>query len=273
MDSEVTFELELKLLLEAIYATYHYDFRDYAFSSLRRRLSHAMANFGCTNLSGLQEKVLHDPTVFPQLLKYLTVQVSDMFRDPTFYKSLRDKVVPVLRTYPSLKIWVAGCAGGEEVWSLAILLREEGLLDRTVIYATDISPDALREAEAGIYSLDRLAHFTRNHQQSGGKGSLSNYYQTAYSAAQFDRTLKKSVVFSDHSLATDSSFGEMQLITCRNVLIYFQRELQDRALTLFSDSLCPRGFLGLGAKESLRFSTVSDGFEDLVRTDRLYQKR
>jgi chemotaxis protein methyltransferase CheR len=266
-------ELEVRLLLEAIYQQYQYDFREYAMASLKRRLTQAVARLGCRTISGLQERVLHDPQAFPAVLQYLTVPVSDMFRDPIYYRSIREHVVPVLRTYPSLKIWVAGCSTGEEVYSLAILLREEELLDRTLIYATDINPESLKKAEAGVYELDRFRQFTENHRESGGKASLSQYYRAAYGSAALDKSLRRRVVFSDHSLATDSVFGEMQLISCRNVLIYFNRELQDRVVGLFRDSLCRRGFLGLGTKESLRFTPSGHDFSEAVREARIYQKR
>jgi len=267
------FDIEMQLLLDAIYLKYHCDFRGYAGSSLKRRLTTALGRFECSTLSQLQDKVLHDATVFPALMDYLTVQVSEMFRDPTYFLSLRQKVVPLLRTYPSLKIWVAGCSTGEEVYSLAILLREEGLLERTLIYATDINQAALKKAEAGVYDLERIAGFTSNHQKSGGKTSLSDYYTAAYGAVVLDKSLRRNVVFSDHSLATDSVFAEMQLVSCRNVLIYFNRQLQERALGLFRDSLCRKGFLGLGSKESLRFSAHNSAFDEVVREDRIFQKK
>ncbi|HIV72765.1 MAG TPA: protein-glutamate O-methyltransferase CheR [Candidatus Aquabacterium excrementipullorum] len=266
-------DIEFQLLLDAIYLKYHYDFRAYAGSSLKRRLKAAMDQFGCATLSQLQDKVLHDPATFPALLDYMTVQVSEMFRDPSYFKALRDTVVPLLRTYPSLKIWVAGCSTGEEVYSLAILLHEEGLLERSLIYATDINAHALQRAEAGVYAVDRIAGFTDNHQRSGGRTSLSQYYTAAYGRAVFDKGLKKHMVFSDHSLATDSVFAEMQLVSCRNVLIYFNRELQDRALGLFNESLCRKGFLGLGSKESLRFSAWGDAFDEVARSERIFQKK
>jgi chemotaxis protein methyltransferase CheR len=266
-------DLEIRLLLEAIYQRYQYDFREYAMASLKRRLTQAVDRLDCRTVSGLQERVLHDPQAFPALLQYLTVPVSDMFRDPMYFAALREHVVPVLRTYPSLKVWIAGCSSGEEAYSLAILLHEEGLLDRTLIYATDINPESLKRAESGVYDLERFRQFTENHRASGGKGSLSQYYRAAYGAAALDTSLKKRIVFSDHSLATDSVFAEVQLISCRNVLIYFNRELQDRVVALFGDSLCRKGFLGLGSKESLRFTTRADDFADVVREARIYQRR
>ncbi|HBK46879.1 MAG TPA: chemotaxis protein CheR [Xanthomonadaceae bacterium] len=266
------FDLELRLLLEAIYQRYHYDFRQYALSSLRRRVRHAMNRFGCDNLLQLQHRLMREPDLFAQAMQFFTVQVSEMFRDPAYFRVLREQAVPVLRTYPSIKLWVAGCSTGEEVWSLAILLREEGLLERSIIYATDINPDALGTAEAGVYDIDRLAQFSRNYLQAGGRGSLSDYYSTAYNGAAFDRSLKQSVVFADHSLATDTVFSEVHLVSCRNVLIYFNRALQDRAVGLFHDALVHRGFLGLGSKESLQFGAYAQAFEACVREQRLYRK-
>lgn len=267
-----TEDLELELLLEAIWSTYQYDFRGYSRASLKRRLLQACERIGCRNLSALQERFLHDPAVFSQLLGYLTVQVSDMFRDPSYYRALRTHVVPILGTYPSLKIWIAGCATGEEAYSFAILLREEGLLEKTLIYATDINAEGLRKAEEGVFPLSRMATFTENHRLSGANVSLSNYYTARYDAAVLDRSLRKHIVFSDHSLATDTVFAEMQLVSCRNVLIYFDTTLQDRALGLFSESLCRRGFLGLGTKESLRFNKHQAAFTDFDTQERWYQK-
>jgi chemotaxis protein methyltransferase CheR len=216
--------------------------------------------------------VLRDAALFPQLLDFLTVQVSEMFRDPSYFLALREKVLPILRTYPSLKVWVAGCSAGEEAYSLAILLREEGLLERSLIYATDINARSLRVAQAGVYEVARVASFTSNHRKSGSKHSLSEYYTAAYGAARFDGSLRERIVFSDHSLATDAVFAEVHLVSCRNVLIYFNRRLQDRALGLFHEALTLRGFLGLGSKESLRFSAHARRFEELVPSERIYRR-
>jgi len=266
------FDIELKLLIEGIYHLYHYDFRDYALASLRRRMKGALVHLNCETLSQLQDRVLREPELFHTLLDHLTVQVSEMFRDPSYFRAIREQVVPLLRTYPSLKIWVAGCSAGEEAYSLAILLREEGLLARSLIYATDINPRILERAEAGIYPIDRIAGFTVQHRESGAKTSLSDYYTAAYGRAIFDKSLREHIVFSDHSLATDSVFAEVQFVSCRNVLIYFDRPLQDRAVGLFRDSLCRHGFLGLGSKESLRFSGQSAAFAGFVPPEKIYQK-
>jgi chemotaxis protein methyltransferase CheR len=273
VNSNNTVDIELHLLIDAIYLKYHYDFRGYAPASLKRRLTAALAPFGCRTFSQLQDKVLHEPASVPALLDFLTVPVSEMFRDPGYFRALRHTVVPVLRTYPSLKVWVAGCGTGEEVYSLAILLREEGLLERTLIYATDINPHTLQKASAGVYDVERIAGFTEAHRKSGGSSSLSDYYTAAYGRAVLDKSLRERIVFSDHSLATDSVFAEVHLVSCRNVLIYFNRDLQDRAVGLFRDSLCRKGFLGIGSKETLRFSSHSESFDELARDERIYQKR
>jgi chemotaxis protein methyltransferase CheR len=268
-----TEDIEMRLLLEGIVQRYHYDFRGYAMASIKRRLRQARDQFDCQTYSQLQERVLHEPKLFAELLSFLTVQVSELFRDPSYFVAIRELVVPHLRTYPSLKVWVAGCSAGEELVSLAILFREEGLGDRTLFYGTDINPKALKRAEAGVYDLDRIALFTENHRLAGGKSSLSDYYTAAYGSAIFDKSLRQRAVFSDHSLVSDQVFAEVQLICCRNVLIYFDRQLQDRAIGLFKDSLARKGFLGLGSKESLRFSTYVDAFDEFAYSERIYQKR
>jgi chemotaxis protein methyltransferase CheR len=268
-----TQDIEFRLLLDAIRQQYNYDFRGYSTASLKRRLTQAKERFGCETFSQLQDRVLHDSETLPALLGYLTVQVSELFRDPNYFLTLRKEVLPHLRTYPSLKVWVAGCSAGEEVYSLAILFREEGLEDRTLFYGTDINTEALKKAEAGVYELSRLPLFTENHRKAGGQTSLSDYYTAAYGAAMFDKSLRKRMVFSDHSLVSDQVFAEVHLVSCRNVLIYFDRDLQDRAIGLFKDSLVRKGFLGLGSKESLRFSRYSDSFKDFARDERIYQKR
>ena len=274
MDSDTAlFDIEVRLLLEAVFLRYQHDFRDYAVTSLRRRMRQAMTRFDCARLAQLQDRVLHEPEVFEQMLQFFTVQVSELFRDPAYFQALREHIVPVLRTYPSIKVWVAGCSSGEEVWSLAITLAEEGLLERSIIYATDINPQALRRAEAGIYALERIAQFSRNYLRAGGSGSLSDYYVAAYDGAAFDRRLKQQIVFADHSLATDSVFSEIHLVSCRNVLIYFNRSLQDRAIGLFREALVHHGFLGLGSKETLQFGTHAGAFERVTRTEPVYRRR
>ncbi len=266
-------DIELRLFLEAMYSRYHYDFREYSKASLKRRLLLACERMGYPSLSALQGGILHDDSLLPLLLNYLTVQVSDMFRDPGYFRAIREQVIPHLKTYPSLKVWVAGCSSGEELYSLAILFREEGLEEKTTFYATDINGTALAKAEAGVYDLQRIALFTKNHRLSGGTGSLSEYFHAAYGAARFDQTLRRRAVFSDHSLASDSVFAEMHLVSCRNVLIYFDRPLQDRAVGLFREALVRKGFLGIGARESLRFNAHVKAYSEFLSAERIYQKR
>ena len=265
-------DVELSLLLDAIYRVYHHDFRSYAESSLRRRIASALVHFKCETISRLQERVLREPQMFAELLRFLTVQVTDMFRDPVYFRAIREQVVPYLKTYAALKIWVAGCATGEEAYSLAIVLAEEGLLERSLIYATDIHPESLRIAQDGVYETERFTRFSDNYRLAGGQASLSDYYAAAYGGALLDRRLRKAIVFSDHSLSTDSAFAETQLVSCRNVLIYFERELQDRAVGVLHDSLCRKGFLGLGLKETLRFTRHAPAFTELSPEARIYQR-
>jgi chemotaxis protein methyltransferase CheR len=267
------YDLEIDLFLEAIYQRYRQDFRAYARPTLRRRLQQALTLFRCDSLSQLQHQVLRDAAVFGRIVGFLTVQVSEMFRDPPFWDALRARVLPVLATYPSLKLWAAGCGTGEEVYSLAILLDEVQLLGRTIIYATDVSASALGAAEQGVYDLERARDFSRNYQLAGGGRSLGDYYKASHDKIGFDRRLRESVVFSDHSLATDHVFAEVHLICCRNVLIYFDQTLRDRALGLFHASLVRRGFLGLGSKENLRSSLHRELFGELDRENRIYERR
>jgi chemotaxis protein methyltransferase CheR len=240
---------------------------------LRRRLAHALQAFDCGSLTMLQHRLLREPSLLTEVVQFLTVHVSDLFRDPGFYGALRSRVAPLLETYPSVKIWVAGCSTGEEVYSLAILLEEQGLLDRALIYATDVSSEALRKAESGVFDIGRVRAFSANYRRAGGTRSLSDYYTAAYDHVVFDRRLRANVVFSDHSLATDNVFAEVQLVTCRNVLIYFNAVLRDRALGLFREALVRKGFLALGAKESLRGSSHAQGFAEVDRVYRIYERQ
>jgi chemotaxis protein methyltransferase CheR len=266
-------DIETRLLVEAIYLRWGHDFRDYTVASLRRRVERAREKMGVATITALQEKVLHDADAFAELLQLLTVPVSEMFRDPTYFLALRSHVAPVLRTYASIKVWVAGCSTGEEAYSLAILLREEDLLDRAMLYATDINHASLDFARRGIYPLDQVQAFTQNYQAAGGLDSFSRYYTASYGNALFDRSLRDAITFADHSLATDNVFAETHLVSCRNVLIYFNRKLQDRAIGLFHDSLAHRGFLGLGSKETLDFSVHAQRFEPVSRRERVFRKK
>jgi chemotaxis protein methyltransferase CheR len=264
--------LELELLLEAIFRRYGFDFREYAPASLRRRLWRRISAEGLDTVSALQERVLHDPRVMERLLLDLSVNVTAMFRDPSFYAALREKVVPLLHTYPFTRIWVAGCSTGEEVVSLAILLQEEGLYDRTRVYATDINELVLEQARAGVYPLDKMQEYTQNYIRAGGARAFSEYYVARYEGALFSRSLYDNVVFAQHNLVSDRSFNEFNAILCRNVMIYFDRPLQNRVHELFYTSLETFGVLGLGHKESLSFTPHEDCYEQLDAPERLYRK-
>jgi chemotaxis protein methyltransferase CheR len=266
------FDIELVQFFEVIYLKFGHDFRNYSKASMKRRVSQALAQLKCDSLSTLQEKLFSDSGLFSELLSFLTIPVSEMFRDPSYFLSIREKVIPLLMTYPSLKIWIAGCSTGEEAYSFAILLKEEGLLDRTIIYATDINPISLKKAEAGIFKLSEIQKFKMNYLKAGGKADFSDYYSANVNSVIMDKSLKKVITFTDHSLSTDNVFSETHFVSCRNVLIYFEKELQERAIGLFHDSLCRKGFLGLGPKESLQFTKYAEAFDELIREDRIYQK-
>ncbi|MBW7056082.1 protein-glutamate O-methyltransferase CheR [Paracoccus bogoriensis] len=264
--------IELDLFLDALHRCHHYDFRSYSRNSLMRRADLARQRLGYATLSELQGRLLRDASILPDIIDAMTVQVSEFFRDPDYFLTLRRDVLPHLRTFPSIKVWVAGCADGEELYSLAIMLEEEGLLDRTLFYATEINRRALARAEAGIYPIDRMALFSRNYQQAGGRGSLSDHYTAAYGRAVFHRRLRARTVFTEHNLATDQVFSEVQLISCRNVLIYFDNNLQQRAIGLFAEALARGGFLGLGLHETLRFSTHAEAFAPFDENRRIWRR-
>jgi chemotaxis protein methyltransferase CheR len=265
-------DVELDVLLEAVVRVYGYDFRNYARASLRRRLWRRVTAEGRTSLTGLLESILHDPAAMERLRIDLSVTVTSMFRDPPFFLALRQQVVPLLRTYPFVRIWVAGCASGEEVYSLAILLREEGIADRVRIYATDVGDEVLDRAQEGAVPIDKMRAYSSNYLEGGGRESLSRYYEVEGRWARLDPSLREGVVFARHNLATDSTFNEFHVILCRNVLIYFDRTLQQRVQLLFDQSLVPLGILGLGARESLATSSVADRYEALDPEVRLYRK-
>ena len=264
--------LEIELLLEGIHRRYGFDFRDYAPASLRRRLRRRMDGEKVAPVSALQDLLLHDPAVMERLLLDLSVNVTAMFRDPSFFVSLRQKVVPLLRTYPFSRLWVAGCSTGEEVYSLAIVLEEEGLADRVRIYATDINEAVLDRAKHGVFPLDKMQEYTQNYIRSGGTRSFSEYYVARYDGARFAQGLIESAVFAQHNLASDAAFNEFQVICCRNVMIYFAQPLQHHVHRLFYDSLAMFGVLALGQKETIRFSPKERYFEELDADERLYKK-
>ena len=265
-------EIELSLLLEGVFRQYGFDFREYAAASLRRRVWRRVHAEGLSTISALQDCLLHDPACMERLLLDLSINVTAMFRDPGFYSAFRQKVVPMLRTYPFTRIWIAGCSTGEEVYSLAILLLEEELYDRTRIYATDINEAVLERARAGVFPLDKMREYTQNYINSGGSRPFSEYYLAKYDGAQFQRSLIDNVVFAQHNLVSDRSFNEFNVIVCRNVMIYFDRALQERVHTLFYESLATFGILGLGRRESIRQSPYEDSYEELEPTEKLYRK-
>jgi chemotaxis protein methyltransferase CheR len=264
--------LEIQLLLEAIFRRYGFDFREYAPASLKRRLWRRIHAENLATVSALQERVLHEPAVMERLLLDLSINVTSMFRDPTFYVAFREKIVPILRTYPFTRIWNAGCSTGEEVYSIAMLLEEEGLYDTTRIYATDINEAVLEQARAGVFPLDKMQEYTQNYIRAGGSRAFSEFYVAAYDGAQFDRSLIRNVVFAQHNLVSDRSFNEFNVIVCRNVMIYFDRALQNRVHTLFYESLANLGFLALGQKEAIQFSPYEDRYEELDAVEKLYRK-
>jgi chemotaxis protein methyltransferase CheR len=264
---------ELEAILDVAQRCYHYDFSGYAKGTLARRAGQAAARLRCDSLAALRTRVLADSGAFATLLEHLTVPVTEMFRDPAFFREVREAVVPFLATYSSVKAWVAGCSTGEEAYSLAILLAEEGLLGRSLIYATDINPRSLRAAEAGVYRAERIPVYSANYRLAGGRASLSDYYGAAYRDVRFDAALRERIVFSDHSLVSDGVFSEVHLVFCRNVLIYFGRDLQSRAIRLFRESLTRRGFLGLGTRETILLSSHASAFEPFRPAHKLYRLR
>ncbi|HEY6606530.1 MAG TPA: protein-glutamate O-methyltransferase CheR [Gaiellaceae bacterium] len=265
-------DIELSLLLEGIFRQYGFDFREYAPASLRRRVWRRAHAEGLSTISALQDRLLHDPACMERLLLDLSINVTAMFRNPGFYTAFRRKVVPMLRTYPFTRIWIAGCSTGEEVYSLAILLQEEDLYDRTRLYATDINEAVLERARGGVFPLDKMREYTQNYINAGGSRAFSEYYLAKYDGAQFQRTLVDNVVFAQHNLVSDRSFNEFNVIVCRNVMIYFDRSLQERVHRLFYDSLVTFGVLGLGQRESIRQSPYEDRYEELEPTEKLYRK-
>jgi chemotaxis protein methyltransferase CheR len=265
-------QLEIELLLEAVYRRYGLDFRQYAQASLKRRLYRRLHAEGLETLSQLQDRLLHDPPCMERLLVDLSINVTSMFRDPTFYVAFREKIVPALHTYPFTRIWCAGCSTGEEVYSLAILLQEEELYANTRIYATDINDHVLQTAREGVFPLDRMKQYTQNYIKAGGRRDFSEYYTAAYENAQFSRSLTENVVFAQHNLAMDRSFNDFNVILCRNVMIYFDKALQDHVHGLFYESLETFGILALGHKESINFTRFADRYEGIDVEERIYRK-
>ena len=264
--------LEIELLLEAVYRRYGFDFREYAPASLKRRVWRRMSAEGVSTITQFQDRLLHDEACMERLLLDLSINVTSMFRDPSFYVAFRSQVVPMLRTYPFTRIWCAGCSTGEEVYSLAILLKEEGLYDRTRLYATDINEQVIETARAGVFPLDKMKQYTQNYIKGGGTREFSEYYVAAYDGARFSRSLIENIVFAQHNLVSDRAFNEFNVIVCRNVMIYFSKTLQDRVHKLFYDSLDTFGVLALGRKESVAFTPYADSYDEVDGAERIYRK-
>jgi chemotaxis protein methyltransferase CheR len=273
MRDKDTIDIEISLLLEAVFQKYGYDFRQYSQAHIRRRVMNRLAQWRLEDVSQMQSKVLNDETFASELLQDLSITVTEMFRDPGFYRSLRENVIPILKTYPFIKIWHAGCASGEEAYSMAILLQEEGLYDRTTIYATDFNQRVLNLAKEGIFSSKMMKEYTVNYQLSGGKESFSSYYTSNYDNVIMNQSLKKNIVWANHNLVTDSVFAEVHLILCRNVLIYFDKNLQNKVQKLFYNSLINGGVLCLGSKESLRFTDLHEEYIVLDAKQRIFKKK
>ncbi|MET3291905.1 UNVERIFIED_CONTAM: chemotaxis protein methyltransferase CheR [Brevibacillus sp. OAP136] len=265
-------KIEIGLLLEGIYRQYGYDYRNYTYSSIRRRIRHRMRIENLQTVSGLQEKVLHDPKVLDKLVADFSINVTEMFRDPGFFLSFRQNVVPALRELPFIRIWHAGCSTGQEVFSMAILLHEEGLLQKTRLYGTDMSEQVLKRAKIGSFPIEKMKLYTKNYMQAGGTRAFSEYYSVKNDTVSFEPFLKEYMVFGQHNLVTDRSFNEFHVIICRNVMIYFNESLQNHVHELMYDSLCTDGFLGLGDKEGVAFTQYADRYEEVDRTEKLYRK-
>lgn len=265
-------QIEIELLLDGVHRLYGYDFRNYALPSLKRRIWHHVHAENVLSISALQEKVLHDRACFERFVYSLSIPVTEMFRDPGSFLTFRKKVVPLLRTYPYIRIWHAGCSTGEEVYSMAILLHEEGLYDKARIYATDMNERSLQQAKEGVYDIGKMKQYTKNYLNAGGTGVFSEYYTAKYNSVILQPYLRKNIIFAEHNLATDTSFNEFNVILCRNVMIYFNDELRNHVHGLFHESLSRFGILVLGAKESIHFNDYSDSYESLDRVEKIYRK-
>ena len=266
-------DIEIQVFLEAVFLKYGYDFRNYSRAHMKRRILQRLSLSGIHSVSEMQHNVLYDKNFFGSILSDFSINVTEMFRDPSFFEAVRKEVIPVLKTYPHIRIWHAGCSTGEEVYSMAILLKEEGLYERTQIYATDFNEAVLQKAKDGIYPIDLIKDFTYNYQKAGGTASFSDYYMANYDSVILEQSLRKKIIFAQHNLVTDGVFGEMHMIICRNVLIYFNRELQSKVTKLFYESLCGGCFLCLGSKETLKFNSNSDRFDAIAEKEKIFKKK
>lgn len=266
-------DIEIKLFLDALYQRHGYDFRSYSMSHIKRRIHIKLKKDNLDNISQMIHKILYEKDYYEEVIREFSINVTEMFRDPSFFKYFREEIVPILKTYPQLKIWHAGCATGEEVYSMAIILKEEGLYDRTQIYATDFNHNSLESAKKGIYAIEDIREYTKSYLLSGGQNDFSDYYTSQYNRVIMNSSLKENITFYEHNLVIDQSFGVMNLIMCRNVLIYFDRNLQNKVFDLFNTSLKDHSFLCLGSKENLEHSSVMADFKRYENEYKIYQKR
>ena len=273
MKCEDQFDDELSSLLEAVHDKYGYDFRQYSRAHIKRRVVNRLALSRITDLAAMKKMILKDKLFAARFLQDLSITVTEMFRDPQFYRSLRENVIPILKTYPFIKIWHAGCATGQEAYSMAIILKEEGLYERSTIYATDFNQEALDQAKTGIFPTRMMKDYTSNYQAAGGKESFADYYTSQYDMVIMDSGLRKNIVWANHNLVTDSIFAEVHLILCRNVMIYFEKELQNKVQKLFYESLIKGGILCLGSKESLRYGDLPQKYTEIDRKERIFKKK
>lgn len=271
LEPDILREEEITMLLNDVATIYGYDFRQYSRASLKRRLNRICLVDRFSSFAELRYRVVNDASYLQHFIEEITVNVTEMFRDPSFYKVLRQAVMPRLGTYPLIRIWIAGCSTGEEAYSIAILLKETNLYHKSLIYATDINPTVLEKAATGIFPLNQMKAYSENYIRSGGSNDFSTYYVTGYDYAKFDSTLSERMIFSTHNLVSDTSFNEFQLILCRNVLIYFDKDLQERVFKVFDESLHNLGYLGLGTKETLRFSTIESHYRQ-VENEKIWRK-
>lgn len=272
MELNIIKDDEIEILLSDLLDIYGYDFTDYSRASLKRRINRLMTIDKFPSFAEFRFKVRSDEEYLLRFVEQITVNVTEMFRDPHFYKTLREEILPILATYPFIRVWHAGCATGEEVYSMAILLKELNLLHKSLLYATDLNPSVLERARKGIFPLAQMKQYSENYIASGGKKDFSSYYTASYNFAKFDEELQKKMIFATHNLVSDRSFNEFQLILCRNVLIYFDKDLQENVLQLFDNSLEPLCYLALGAKETLRFATVAKKYQQLPNKEKIWRK-
>jgi len=272
MEAQTIKDDEIELLLDELHRKHGYDFSDYSRASMKRRLNRLITLDKFPSFAEMRYRLMHDETYLRRFIEEVTVNVTEMFRDPEFFKYLRQHILPTLGTYPLIRIWIAGCASGEEAYSMAILLKEANLLHKSLIYATDLNPRVLEKAKSGIFPLKQIRQYSENYLLSGGYEDFSSYYSAKYDVAIFNEVLRKKIVFSTHNLVSDSSFNSFQLILCRNVLIYFNTHLQGRVFDLMDKSLETLGYLALGTKETMRFAKIANRYKQVDPREKIWRK-